>query len=292
MNRYFQFVYQVPLLGRWLRYWRVNRRFKVERQVLKGKHRSQGQAQSILFFTVFKAASSFIGEVLNKITAGSGLTPVDLDGYFFDRGQGREWEGGGRKLYPVQYNSQGYFYGPFRSFNRQIPGLDQYKIILVLRDPRDVLVSGYYSLYSHAIASTAGKKEIRAIQERRRHRLTQTIDEYVIDKVANGPQFMARYYEYHRELMGKPNVLFLKYEEMVTDFASWLEKLLDFLDSRLSDELLNEIKALANFNVVKEDKFRHKRQVTPGDHERKLKKETVEQLNGMLKELLDMFEYI
>jgi hypothetical protein len=274
-----------------VRSWNVNRHFKIERQVIAGTHQPSAQRQSIIFFTVFKAASSFIGGFLSKIALEAGLTPVNLDGYFFEKGMGNEWEGGGRVLIPVEYSATGYYYGPFRSFNRNIPDIHRYKIVLVLRDPRDVAVSGYYSMYSHAIPSGAGKKEAESIRTRRQVRLTQNVDEFVLEKVRSGPRFLARYREYRDTLIGKPNVLFLKYEDMIENFEAWLDCLLEFLDIDVGKQLLEEIKAGAGFKVSRENKYNHKRQVTPGDYKRKLAPESIEQLNVEVGDLLKSLDY-
>ncbi len=284
-------VSRLPLLGSWVRQWKVNRNFAVERQVLTGQHQGSCAHPSILFFTVYKAASSFIGGFLRKIVQEAGMTPVDLDGYFFEIGKGRQWEGSGRIMEHVSYQPFGYFYGPFRSFNRGIANLDDYKILLVLRDPRDIIVSSYYSMYSHVFPQSLEKKEMEHRRERRKKKLDQTVDEYVINKMNSTTRLTDYYYEYHKELMSRKNVLFLKYEDMVTDFDAWLNRLLAFLDLGTSQQLIDEIKAGASFNVSKEDIYKHKRQVKPGEHKRKLQPETVDFLNSRVKEVLDLFGY-
>ncbi|MCP4157899.1 MAG: sulfotransferase domain-containing protein [bacterium] len=280
----------LPLLGAAAKKIKVNRNYAVERQVLKGAHRTTSQQQSIVFFTVYKAASSFIGSFLKKIALEAGITPVDLDGYFFQKGKGKEWEGSGRNMVTVPYSPTGYLYGPFRSFNPEIPNRDDYKIIVILRDPRDVIVSAYFSIYSHVTPLMEGTKKTEIRLNRRQKRLERTLDEYVVDKLDSGSQFLERYYRY-KELVDKPNVLFLKYEDMINDFENWLERLLDFLSTAVSPLLLEEIRARANSKVSKEDKFKHKRQVTPGDHKRKLKPETIDILNKRTEEILKTFGY-
>jgi hypothetical protein len=284
-------VSRLPLLGGWVKRWKVSRDFAVERRVLAGRHRSDSPHPSILFFTVYKAASSFIGGFMKKIVNEAGMTPVDLDGYFFEMGKGRQWEGSGRVMKRVSYRPSGYFYGPFRSFNRGIGNLDDYKILLVLRDPRDVIVSSYYSMYSHVFPQSIEKKEIEQRRRRRKKKLEQTVDEFIINKMNSTTRLTDQYYEYHKELMAGKNVLFLKYEDMVANFDDWLNRLLVFLDLGTSRQLIDEIKSGASFNVSKEDIYKHKRQVKPGEHKRKLKPETVDFLDSRVKEVLELFGY-
>ncbi|MCP4217175.1 MAG: sulfotransferase domain-containing protein [bacterium] len=282
---------RLPLLGRGLRQWKINRNYPIERTVVKGTHRNDSTCPSIVFFTVYKAASSFIGGFMKKVVAGAGMSPVDLDGYFFNLGKGRQWEGGGRQEIHVDYSPTGYFYGPFRSFNKGIPRLENYKVILVLRDPRDVVVSAYYSMISHVTPLLESDKAVQTRMERRKKNLADTVDQYVLKKLEGEMSYLRRYYEYHRELKDKPNVLLLKYEDMVSDFDSWLERLLDFTGMDVAPGLIEEIKAGAGFNVKTEDVSKHKRQVTPGDHRRKLKPETIKVLNAETAKILELFDY-
>lgn len=282
---------KLPLLGPVIKRWKINRNYKIEREVLKGKHKSTSSHQSIVFFTVYKAGSSFLGSFLKKIMDGAGITSVDLDGYFYQLGKGGEWERAGRVIIDVPYRTNGYFYGPFRSFNRGIANMDDYKILLILRDPRDVIVSAYYSIYSHIMPALEGKEKRQNRMNRRKRMRELSVDEYVINKLDSDSHFLDRYIEYHKELIGKPNVLFLKYEDMVTNFEPWLERLLAFLNLDVSPGLIAEIKAGADFKVSSEDIYKHKRQVTPGDHKRKLKPETIDILNEKAKEVLKLYDY-
>jgi hypothetical protein len=291
LHRIYNAASALPVMGSFLKNWRINRHYDVERRVLKGKHQNDCPHRSIMFFTVYKAASSFIGAFMNKIVAEAGMTAVNLDGYFFDRGQGREWEGTGRVIYDVSYSPTGYFYGPFRSFNKAVPDIDQYKILLVLRDPRDVIVSSYYSLYSHVSPQALDKEQLVQRHQRRKKKAELTVDEYVIDKINSTSRLTDDLMEYHQQLSGKDNVLFLKYEDMVTDFEPWLNQLLTFLDLDISPELKNEISDSGNFKVDKENVYKHKRQVTPGDYKRKLKPETIERLNIYMKNVLNLYGY-
>jgi hypothetical protein len=282
---------RLPLLGRVIKRWEINRHYSIERQVLKGKHHTACPHQSILFFTVYKAGSSFLGSFMKKIMDRAGITSVDLDGYFYQLGVGGQWERNGRVMVDVPYRTTGYFYGPFRSLNRGVANYDDYKIILVLRDPRDVIVSAYYSIYSHIMPTLEGKEKHQTRVTRRKRLRELSVDEYVIEKLNSDSHFLDRYYEYHKALMGKPNVLFLKYEDMVTDFEPWLDRLLAFLDLNVDPGLLAEIKAGADFKVSSENIYKHKRQVAPGDHKRKLKPGTIEILNNKTAEVLKLYGY-
>lgn len=285
------FFSRIPVLGMAVKRWKINKNFSLERKVLKGQHQSSSKKQSILLFSVYRAGSTFLGGLMKKIAKEARLTAVDLDGYFYQLGIGKEWEGKGRVMLDVPYQSIGYFYGPFRSFNLGIRYIEDYKILLVLRDPRDVIVSSYYAIYSHVTPLLEEKQALQTRMKRRKKELEQTVDEFVINRLEGNSRFLNRYYQYHKELMGKTNVLFLKYEDMVENFAAWLDRLIEFLGMGLPREFIGRLKAEADFKVDKEDIHKHKRQVTPGDHKRKLKPETIDILNSKTKEIRELFGY-
>jgi len=289
----YAFFSRIPWLGMTVKRWKINKNFSLERKVLKGQHQNAGKNQSILLFSVYRSGSTFIGGLMKKIAGEAGLTAVDLDGYFYelDKDMGKEWEGKGRVMLDVPYQSTGYFYGPFRTFNRGIRNIEDYKILLVLRDPRDVIVSSYYALYSHVTPLLEGKRALRLRMKRRKKVMEQTVDEFVIDRLNRNPRFLQGYKDYYKELIGKPNVLFLKYEDMVENFDAWLDQLIEFLGMDIRREFIDRVKAEVDFKVSKEDIYKHKRQVTPGDHKRKLKPETIDILNAKTREIRKFFGY-
>jgi hypothetical protein len=179
-------------------------------------------------------------------------------------------------------HSKGMHYGPFYRFHGGFSGLDGFRIILTLRDPRDVLTSRFYSqAFAHTLFDQA------SIDRRERFR-AMGVDAFVLDQA---DEIIDRYTTYHRELMGRDNVLFLPYEEMVGDFDNWLERLADFVGSGDQREVIEAIRDEADFSVKKEDKFSHRRSVKPGNHLKKQKPETVAALNERLAGILEMFGY-
>ena len=166
--------------------------------------------------------------------------------------------------------------------------INDYKVVLMLRDPRDVLVSFYYSVaYSHGIP-VHNRKIAQRRRAARKRALNMTIDEFVLEE-AN--VFLDRYQTYCKELLNKRNVLFVKYEDMIYDFKNWLGRIVEFLDIKVKQETLDTIINKADSGAKKEDITKHKRVVTPGDHKRKLKQTTIEKLNFKYKEIFEKLDY-
>lgn len=269
---------RLPVLSEIARRRRFARRFANELALFEGRlEPPPGAAPSVLFFTLHKCASIYAAEILASLARDSGLLPIDFEAYFY--------VGGKADCYPLKsegrgghlYNKSGFFYGPFRVCHDGVPNLDDFKIILMLRDPRDMVTSHYFSVaHSHGVplGNPAEKEWLLA---KRAETLRKTIDEFALEIA---PVFAERYEAYCDKLLGRPNVLLLKYEEMIEDFDGWLKRILNFTGWTPREETLNRLRAESRRGgEAQEDITRHKRQALPGDHRRKLKPETVARLD-------------
>lgn len=213
-------------------------------------------------------------------------------------------------------------FGPIRSLEAMpsIPeGIENYSVILHLRDPRDVLVSSFFSnAFSHPVTPGIFNPDEAARQEW----IERGIDAFVIER---SPIVISRYDYVISNLLGRENVMFLKYEEMTLDYPEWLAKFLSVFIAPKQDALtatqrkgllglLEKIPLIqekerspkpkfstlyeqlyedhkADFQVQDEDVYRHKRQVMPGDHTRKLQPQTIAALNQQFANILQTLGY-
>nr|MBA2436604.1 sulfotransferase domain-containing protein [Chthoniobacterales bacterium] len=195
-------------------------------------------------------------------------------------------------------------FGPIRFF---VPSkaLDKASVILHLRDPRDVLVSMFFSYcYMHA-------GEIEAQTGYRKEVAEAGIDRFVLDMVSApfydyrgdygiGSRYkkyvgtvLDRYQRYLDELLARPNTTAVSYEEMVLSFPSWLEKVTGAFDLKDPEET-RAIVTERHANSVaagEEDVWSHKRKVTPGDHREKLQAETIRELDRVFAPVLERLGY-
>jgi len=268
----------------------VKLRFPVEIQLLHGDRKATSTHPSIIHFSLNRAASQFTKKLLCRCAKDNGLTPVHLNEYarandlqFLDRMSEDEFASCRHVFKP-----QGYCYSAFGGFVRGIPDLEQYLIVLMVRDPRDVLTSLYYStVFSHSIPADPNKAARFMAYRDQVSRMT--VDEYVLSQTEN---YGRRYRRYMDELANKPNVHITKYETMIADFPRWLDELLSFCSLTISaDErkkLIDEADKSRNTN---EDRTKHRRQVIPGDHCRKLKPDTIDGLNAAFQDVLARYGY-
>ena len=190
--------------------------------------------------------------------------------------------------YRPEMKPEGVYYGMARNpGTHELDFLREFRIIAQMRDPRDCLVSGFFSFReSHVPPKDPSKVE--EFEKRRARLLKKDIDTYVIDTARN---YLNRCTRIRKIVTDYPEVLLLHYEEMVEDTDRWLGRIAGFVDQPLTDQLRKKLARKTDFTVSKEDTSRHKRQITPGDHRRKLKPETIAELNEILGSELEFFGY-
>lgn len=261
---------------------KIRSRFKNEKRLARGEVLSQSRRPSILFFTTQKCASQYVNKIIEALAVSAGMQHADYDAYAaMVRVDPKQNPFSVQGTLSLAFKPQGYYYGPIGTF-RELPMMAQYKVLLQLRDPRDVLTSLYFSTaYSHAVISP---KLIR----RRKEAREMDIDQFVLQ---SAEEYLPIYRTYCERLLKNENVLFVKYEDMVARFDAWLQQTTAHMGLNDQVETLKRILGEADFSVQTEDKFAQRRQIAPGDYKRKLQKETIAQLNEIFSPILNELKY-
>jgi len=254
----------------------------------------------ILFFTMHKSASMFIHRVctdLARVTNRVYYSPNGGDVLVTLK------EMATNKAFWTDKKSG--CFGPLRTFIR-IPDMDESRILLHLRDPRDVLVSMYFSYcYSHSGEVAGGTGYRKAVAD-------NGIDDFVLElamaqrqpvsgdygtgahlwEIAGNVQ--QRYRTYVEQLLegSHPNVVLLRYEDMISDLDGWLGKVAE--EFEVDDPAT--VKRLADhyrpaFQRKSENAWVHMRKVTPGDYLEKLRPATIAELDRIFGDMLACLGY-
>lgn len=278
---------QLPLVSTWWADWE----YKVERQLIKGCHQTKNSHRSIIHFSMNKAATQYVKSILGRCALEKGMVEIRVNEYafysnfpFLDRLSPQEMQ-----QYQHIFKPHGYLYSAFGGMIEDIPNLNDYYIVLVVRDPRDMLTSGYFSgRYSHN--PPKGENKIESFMKHKSFAQNVDIDRYVIADRGRVRQVYQRYLDL---LVNTANVHITKYEDMIANFPLWLDNLLDYCDLEISPQLKQELLNEAyKSNRTAEDVSKHMRQVTPGDYKRKLQPGTIAQLNSYFSKILTEFKYI
>ena len=254
--------------------------------------------KDIVVFTLHKSASMFIHQQCELLSNLSGIA------YNSPNIEGEDLNPRRLLTDTTVWQSRHGCFAPIR-FYVDIPEKHNYNIVLHLRDPRDVLVSMFYSYcfihngeieantgYRREVASLGIDKFVldKASEKSSAYRGNYGTGSHIEDLVGNMPK---RYQDYVDNLLGLNNVTLLKYEQMVTDYRSWLTQFIVPFPIENKQSVLDYLSArsAAYFPKRDSDVMSHVRHVTPGDHKNKLKPETIRQLNEIFSDTLDALGY-
>lgn len=249
---------------------------------------------SVLFFTQHKCASTFIPSLLNGICRMSGdLKCVDYShiigqtGWIFDFGKrfAKEeefFEQNAQRL----FKREGFIYGPFRT-PFFVPNWQAYKAIYFLRDPRDSLISLYYSFgRTHPIPLDRKTGE-RFVKERKKIQ-NETIDEFCIRMATEWSKPLLSYYKKMISLSLTPPLV-LTYENYVQNTHETIKRI--FLYCDVTDKT-NMITALAKKAAPVQPQISetsHRRSGKIGQSKYELKSDTICIIETILKDEIIFF---
>jgi hypothetical protein len=211
---------------------------------------------------------------------------VDVPGTFFRKGLAVEdWiEIDLRPLLRPQN-----VYSGFRNFPANLEHVPEFQMglkIFMFRDPRDSLVSQYFSdAYSHQLPSGGRGREVFLLK--REEALNTDIDDWVLKKSGSMAKTMLGF----QPVLHDPKCLCLRYEEFLFQKARLIQKILLHFGWTLQrgpkERLLSELDVVPE----SEDQTRFIRKAVPGDHRVKLRAETIRRLSNRLEKVLRLYDY-
>jgi hypothetical protein len=261
-------------------------RFKVVRQQFRFVLPEPSSLQkSVLAFSHHKAGSTMLYGILSGLSAAAGVAFISMPRVLFSSGVDPA-----SVDIVADFKDTGFCFGGYRSFpSTPLPLIDTAQTVLLVRDPRDVLVSHYYSVRdAHRIPDREGDLKNR-LTERRLNARETTIDEWVVENQTTVVQSLAGYIA--QRFGSRKNVAIYRYEDIVYRKRAWIEDMVRWYGWTVPASEID--RAVAKYDVFpsKADITKHVRQVAPGNHRTALLPATQEKLRVSLEPLLTFFGY-
>lgn len=240
-------------------------------------------------FALHKSGSVLLNAMIRELAAIAKVPFIDVPGLLFSKGL---MIGEVSNLCGGLFDQEGVCFGGFRHIAPPALGVnltETSRSVLLVRDPRDMLVSHYFSmLKSHAIPQ-AGK--VRAFMLGAREQAGQTsIDTYVIEKAGF---FVKQFERYEIDLLRdhSERTKIYRYEDVIFEKATWLADMNDWFGWGVDRGTTDKIAASHDVRPEQEDAAKHVRRVVPGDHRNKLQPETIAKLDEMFGPVVERFGY-
>jgi hypothetical protein len=236
---------------------------------------------------VRKSGSSILNSIVQAMAEMNGYRYVDVAGKLFEAGVAvAEWQADTELAGILE---PGNVYGGFRDAPRAFHGSPLYRRgrkVLMVRDPRDALVSEYFSnAYSHSLPKTGESRD--GMLQLRQAALQATIDEYVLSMAQPFKRTLRQY----MGLVDDPSCRILRYEDVILRKAVLIASICDVFGWTLTPRQTAAILGWADVLPAEERPTEFVRRVRPGDHREKLSPAVIEQLNGCFDEELHHFGY-
>jgi hypothetical protein len=253
---------------------------------------SPGRLEDTCFILgIRKCGSSIMNSMLGDLAGSNGRHYLDVAGGFFQADvPERVWRhdtASRAVLVPGQVH------GGFRAmpliFTDHPVYRDARKILLV-RDPRDALVSEYFSnAYSHTLPQqNSGGGATQEMLALRQTALQASIEDYVLKQAAP----LNRTFVEYAGAAADPRTRIFRYEDVILAKRQWMKDIAaHFQWTAPAEGLLDGMMSWADVVPATERRDQFIRKVTPGDHKEKLSPEIIRRLNEALSPALRLFGY-
>ena len=238
-----------------------------------------------------KCGSSLLNSMLNDLGRLNGMPFVDVGGGFFAANIAeQDWR---RDPAVLEMLVPGMVYGGFRTMPLVFTQSELYRRsrkILLVRDPRDALVSEYFSIaYSHGLPETDEQGGAREeLLEARRAALSSEIGAVVLERAGSMNQAFLEY----AGAAADPLTRVYRYEDVILAKRPWLASMAEHFGWRADmPGLVEGMMGWADEVPTEERSHAFIRRVIPGDHKEKLSGTVITELNVALRPAMDLFGY-
>lgn len=241
---------------------------------------------SVFVVAGHKTGSVLLNNIVRDIAAEAGLPAVPLESIVWGQGfDVAEWPD---EIFEF-LESPGFVFHSFRLLQKlpTVKAFQSGRKIFLVRDPRDIAVSLYFSLrQSHSLPKPG--KSLDLLLEVRKTVEAMDIDEFVLTDQAAAA---LRNTESFAPYWGGENCTFYRYEDVIFEKRRWVAQIAESLGAEISEETCNLIADRHDLRPENENPNAHVRTVTPGDYRKKLSAESIQHIEDSHPVFFDMMGY-
>jgi len=248
---------------------------------------TRNKMRSIYVYGVHKSGSTLLTKVISDICQKIKMPSLKLESILFNNGIDiNSNKNMLEQLYDL-LNIRGIAYLGFRT-PWFIPNKEENnKKILLVRDPRDAVISYYFSdKKTHNIPDGITGMAIA------RKKLENSSDvngesEYIRRKI----RWLKKSYSDYSPLYEDKNCRIYRYEDIIFQKQTWIRNMCNFLEMEISEEAISKIAKKHDVIPQKENENSHIRQVVPGNYKKYFNNDMIKLLNDEFSDILNQFGY-
>ena len=239
--------------------------------------------ESFFPFALPKSGSSLLNNMLILACRDASVSAIDIPSISFEKGiRPKDLDSSISQV----FKDNGFAYLGWRYFPEQ-SGFDfsNARCILLIRDPRDMMTSLYFSqAKSHKIPEVGLERENSL--RKREMIASMNINDWACQ---NHETFIKLFKSYAHGLPDTTRIY--RYEDVIFRKMDWLGDICRFVGLNLSDNNIVKIATAYDVRPNKENPNAHVRQVTPGNYKKHFTADTIKFLNEQFSEILSMYGY-
>jgi Sulfotransferase domain len=257
--------------------------------LLEKKITHQGDFPECYAFSIHKAGSTLMHTMIGQVCNLANIPGISIPDILFKEGLFEKDWGNDENI--LNLITPGRIYYGFRHLPKVLLNgslhLTDRKAVLLIRDPRDALVSQYFSFGGKNISHKLPDKNKETFLEKAQINSHMDIDQYVLHASKNYHEKLKAY----KDNLNFENVLLFKYEDIYFDKRKFLEDIFKHFGIEVELNVLDVVAAKNDIRPESEDVAKHIRKGQPGDYVTKLMPETIIKLNDIFAETCAWYGY-
>ncbi len=246
--------------------------------------------RSFFAWSLNKAGSTLLTRMLDDYFSAISHPRVDVPGLLFRNGLPSNI---GADQYQKTLFTEGYAYigwrNPAALRAKEFP-FEQVKNILLVRDPRDRLVSSYFSIaHSHSIPKSGGLRDTM-VTDRQKAKQLGNVNEWIRSEPKEFNNFLAGLNGFHKNLPPSSTRIY-RYEDIIFRKKDFLSDLVEYSGAEYDATLIQQVADRHDIRPSKERPSQHVRQVKYGNYKEHFDANSLALTAEKYATCLDVYDY-